>query len=68
MHDYEGENEETAHYAQQYFCDEETLYDTGDPEGNRFLQETTAGTEQTTAQRKTEGHRFVSFAVKCHPL
>ena len=52
MHDYEGENEETAHYAQQYFCDEETLYDTGDPEGNRFLQETDSrdGTNYSTEE------------------
>ena len=43
MHAYQGENEETEHYTQLYYSDEETFYDTGDREGDRFLQDTDAG-------------------------
>lgn len=41
MDDSEAEYEGTDHYGQQqYYSDEETFYDTGDPGKNRFLLET----------------------------
>jgi len=40
MDDSEAEYEGTDHYGQQYYSDEETFYDTGDPGKNRFLHET----------------------------
>ena len=62
MHDHEGENEETAHYAQTYFCDEEPIYDTGCPAGNRALRETHS---RDGVNYSTEEHRGSKVCQLC---